>query len=460
VTGPMAGDGEVRLLANCAVGLGFSYRGFRRGLEYHPHAIGCDAGSADYGPAFLGSGRDPKSRVAVERDLSIMLEGAYELGIPLILGSCGGAGGRTHVAGYQEMIGDIAKRRGMRFTAAIINASQDPASIRAALADARVRPLGPVPALDVAAIDASTEIVAMMGAGPVLQALAQGADVVLAGRCADAAIFAGPALGRGAAPAPAWHAAKVIDKGYLATVDPAQGSPVLATISDEGFVVEPTKPGARCSTDSVAKQTLYENPNPFRITVPEGDICVDAAEYEQLDDRRVRVTGSRFEPADNPTVKLEGARQLGFRAVLVAGIRDPRILEELDAFIEEFRGHLHRSAGSLGIEPDTWSVRFRCYGRDAILGELEPHRTQIPHEVGLIVDVVAQTQDIATALATRAGPAGSKATFKDRLGGGGNLAYPFSPNVLVGGAVYEWSIWHLLEVTDPASPFNIELFEV
>ncbi|MFD9663575.1 acyclic terpene utilization AtuA family protein [Rhodococcus sp. NPDC059968] len=389
-----------------------------------------------------------------------MLEGAHELGIPLILGSCGGAGGLAHVAGYQTIIREIAKRRGIRFTAAIVNASQSPDSIRAAVDDGRVRPLGPRPPLDKAAIEASTEIVAMMGAGPVQQALAQGADVVLAGRCADAAIFAGPALHRGATPSPTWHAAKAIDKGYLATADPAQGSPVLATIKHDHFIIEPTKPGVRCTTESVAKQTLYENPNPFRISLPEGDICLDKAEYEQLDERRVRVTGSRFEVAAAPTVKLEGARQLGFRAVLVAGLRDPRILEELDAFVEEFRANLQRSAASLGIEPNAWSVRFRCYGRDAVLGDLEPHRSRIPHEVGLVVDVIAQTQDIATALATRAGPAGSKATFNDRLGGGGNFAYPFSPNVLVGGAVYEWSLWHLLEVEDPASPFSIELFEV
>ena len=274
------------------------------------------------------------------------------------------------------------------------------------------------------------------------------------------AIFAPTALLAGRPPGPAWHAAKSVDKGYLATATPREGSPVLATITDDSFVIEPTKPGVVCTVDSVARMTMHENPNPFVVTQPSGDLLTGDARYEQLDGGRVRVTGSQFQLATRPSVKLEGARLVGYRAILLAGIRDPRLLACLDDFLESYRTLLERIAASLRIDPQSWSVRFRSYGHDAVLGEREPERDRPPHEVGLIVDVVAETQELATALASRAGPTGSRFDFTGRLGGGGNFAYPFSPSVLRVGPVYEWSVWHVLDVDDERDPFRTEIVQV
>ena len=82
------------------------------------------------------------------------------------------------------------------------------------------------------------------------------------------------------------------------------------------------------------------------------------------------------------------------------------------------------------------------------------------HEVGLIVDVVGDTQEIATAVCGRAGATGSRLDFSGHLGGGGNFAYPFSPNVLAGGPVYRWSVWHVLRVDDECDPFRVEIVEL
>jgi hypothetical protein len=448
------------MLANCVVGLGFSYRGFQLGLDRRPDLIGCDAGSADMGPGYLGSGRDPKSAVSLQRDLKIMIEGAQTAGCPLVIGSCGGAGGAPHLEGFRRLVEGIATDLGVRLRVALIHAEQDPARLHTALDAGRISPLGGVRALTHEAIDQSSAVVAMMGAGPVADALSEGAQVVLAGRCADPAIYAPVALLAGRPPGLAWHAAKSVDKGYLATTTPGEGSPVLATITDDAFVVEPTKPGVICTVDSVARLTMHENPNPFVITQPSGDLVTEDARYEQLDGGRVRVTGSRFEPAARPSVKLEGARLVGYRTILIAGIRDPRLLARLDDFLEAYRTLLERIAVSLRVEAGSWSVRFRSYGHDAVLGEREPDRDLVPTEVGLIVDVVAESQELATALASRAGPTGSRLDFTGRLGGGGNFAYPFSPSVIPTGPVYEWSLWHILEVDDERDPFRTELVEV
>lgn len=445
----------VRLLANCVVGLGFSYRGFQAGLDLEPDVIGCDAGSADFGPYYLGSGRDPKAAISLTRDLSIMIEGGLSRGVPVVIGSCGGAGAAPHVEEFVGLVGAIASRLGRAIRVAAIYSDQPKDRLHAALDANRIHPIGHVPQLTHDAIDSSAAVVAMMGAAPIMAALDEGAEVVLAGRCADPAIFAAPALRLGVRPAVAWHAAKCIDKGYLATTRPQEGSPVLASLYEDHFDIEPTKAGTVCTARTVAMATMHENPDPFRIVQPSGAILTAGATYDQIDTRRVRVTGSGFE-VTQPSVKLEGARQVGYRAILFAGIRDPRLLCRLGDFRAEYTKVLGEVAASLGVTSEMWSLRLRLYGNDGVMGEADPDPDSTPKEVGLVVDVVAQSQEIATGLASRAGPTGSRLDVTGRLGGGGNFAYPFSPSVVPMGPVFEWSVWHSMAVDDESEPFRLE----
>lgn len=452
--------GELRLLANGLVGNGFSYKGFQAALDRAPHMIGCDAGTSDYGPGPLGSGKDMKSRASVRRDLSVMLLGARRLGVPMIIGSCGVAGAAPHLAGYREVILDIAREHGLSFRLALIHSDQDKEGLKAALAAGRIKGLGPVPPLTEQMIDDSSHIVGMAGAKPFIQALDAGADVILAGRCTDPAIYAGVALRAGVPPAIAWHAARSIDKGSLATESVEEGSPVMATLTDSDFIVEPTKDGSVCTVKSISALTMYENPDPWSIIQPSGAISAETCEFTQLDERRVRVTGSQFTPAATPTIKLEGARQVGFRAALLVGIRDPRLIGELDDFLRRYGEMIHRTARSLEIAPGSYSFKFRAYGRDAVMGEWEPNRDRPSHEIGLLVDVVAASQEDALALVARASSTGAKLDPVAGIPAGGNFAAPFSPNMIPLGPAYEWSAWHLLECEDESAPFRIEMIDV
>lgn len=447
------------LLANCVVGLGFSRRGFAEGLRRRPDLIGCDAGSSDFGPAFLGRGTDAKPEAAVLRDLDIMVRGAKEIGVPLVVGSVGGAGAAEHVDRFRDQLAGVAARAGIRLRVALIYADQDKAVLADAVRAGRVRGLGPVPELTVADVESSARIVAMMGVGPYQEALASGADVIVAGRSTDPAIFAGGPISKGLPLGAAWHASKCVDKGYLATTRPADGSPVLATIDDDGFTIEPTLAGARCTVRSVASLTMHENPNPYLVTQPSGVIDTTECRYESVGDAAVRVTGSRFQ-STAPSVKLEGSRRTGHRAVTILGMRDPRLIARLDEFLDEFRARLTRGLDSIGLPESAYTLRCRAYGRDAVLGPIDPARTRQVHEVGLVLDVVARTAAEARTVLSRAVPIGSRLDFLGVLGGGGNFAAPFSPNVLDGGEVYEWSVWHLMDVTDENAPFSIEYAEV
>lgn len=450
-----------RILANCVVGLGFSRRGFEAGLAARPDLVGCDAGSADFGPAPLGSGSDPKSETAVLRDLRLMVAGAADIGAPLVIGSCGGAGDDPHLGRYVDYVDRICRDLGRRRRVAVIHARQDKTAVRQAVRRGGTSPLGAIPPLTVADVDSSAAIVAMMGATPIRDALAHGADIVLAGRAVDPAIFAAGPMLHGLPAGVSWHAAKSVDKGYLACVDPSDGSPVLAELDAEGFTLTPTKGSSRCTVQSVARITMHENPDPYRIAQPEGEIDTEGCVYRQLDDgRSVRVTGSEFRAAGMVRVKLEGARFVGHRKVAIIGLRDPRLLADLDGFLVEFQAKLARSVESLGIERSSWSLRCRQYGRNAVLGAAEPMRDVPPREVGLVLDVVADTAATAELVARKAGPIGSRLDRLGNLGGGGNFAYPFSPNVLDGGTAYEWSIWHLMDTADGVAPFATEYVEL
>src|SRR3546814_19234966 len=71
-------------------------------------------------------------------------------------------------------------------------------------------------------------------------------------------------------------------------------------------LIEPMDPEARCTPQSIASHTLYENANPFLIKEPGGTLDTLEAHYEALDDRRVRVRNSRFQQAERSEERRVG----------------------------------------------------------------------------------------------------------------------------------------------------------
>ena len=175
-----------------------------------------------------------------------------------------------------------------------------------ALSRQKVRPLPPAGPLSPDTVRSCSHIVAVMGHEPIAAALDAGADVVLAGRASDTASVAALALRRSLPPGPTWHAAKTVECGAMCTTDPQSGG-VLVSIDRHGFTVEPLAESAACTPTSVAAHMIYENVDPFRMREPTGTLDTSHATYTALDARRVRVEGSRFELADQYTIKLEGS---------------------------------------------------------------------------------------------------------------------------------------------------------
>jgi hypothetical protein len=454
---------EIRALAATGMlGTGFAAASLERGMDRRPHFIGCDAGSSDPGPFYLGSGRPQPSRAATKRDLRLMLLAGRAAGVPVIVGSAGTAGGDPHLRFTREVVEEIAREEGLSFRLALIHAELDRSYLREMLRRGKVRPLHPAPPFDEGTVDRAERITAQMGAEPFIRALEGGADVVVAGRSSDTSIYAALPLLEGLPPGPVWHAAKILECGAASVVHRDHPDPMMAWIRDDGFVVEPPNPGMRCSPVSVVAHTLYENADPFHLYEPSGMLDTTAAEYTALNDRAVRVTGSRFVPADRYTVRLEGAEYLGHRFVVIAGVRDPVVLRQHDRFLAEARASIARkSAASLGLEIDRdFRLLFRVYGKNGTLGALEPEDVIDGHEVGLVVEVIGRTADEARAVLNVAWHTGLHHPVEEWQGLISNWAFPYSPPEMDAGPVYRFCANHLLELDDPLEPFATEYVDV
>jgi hypothetical protein len=270
---------------------------------------------------------------------------------------------------------------------------------------------------------------------------------VVAGRCYDPALFAAPAILAGFDPGPALHLGKIVECAAIAA-DPGSGRDcVLGTLYQGGFTLETLSPERRFTTASVAAHTMYEKSHPYLLPGPGGVLDLSEVNFRQVKDAAVEVTGSRFVPGV-PSVKLEGALVAGYRTFSLAGIRDQVMIRELDEILAAVRGAVESTFGS---EP--YQLRFRVYGRDGVMGPLEPEPGITGHEVGLVIDVVAATQALADTVCGFARSTALHYGYPGRMATAGNLAFPFSPSDYRGGAVYEFSVYHVMEVDDPVKLF-------
>ena len=454
---------EIRALsATGMLGTGYAEASLDRAMEWRPHFVGADAGSSDPGPFYLGSGRAQPSRAATKRDLRLMLLAARRERIPMIVGSCGTAGGDPHLAWTRDIIEEIAREEGLSFRLAVIHSEVDRAFLKTRLRGGRVRPLHPAPPFDEEVVDRAERITAQMGAEPFIEALKSGAEVILAGRSSDTSIYAALPLLEGLPPGPVWHAAKILECGAASVVQRAHPDPMMAWIHEDDFVVEPPHPDMRCSPVSVVAHTLYENSDPFKLYEPSGMLDTSQARYEAVNDRAVRVTGSGFVPADVYTVRLEGAEYLGHRFVVIAGVRDPVVLRQHDHYLATLRETIaKKSAASLGLEIDRdFRLVFRVYGKNGSMGTLEPNDVIEGHEIGLVVEVVGRTAEEARAVLNVAWHTGLHHPVPEWQGLISNWAFPYSPPEMDGGPVYRFCVNHLLELDDPLEIFKIDYAEV
>jgi hypothetical protein len=389
---------------------------------------------------------------AIAADLGLMLTAGAAARIPVIIGSAGTSGTDAGVDWVADIVDDIARAQNLNLRVVRIYSEQNIDTIGAALAKGKISPLPPAGPLDLAVLQRCDRVVGLMGAEPIVAALEQGADVIVAGRATDTALIAALPLLRGRRPGPAWHAAKIAECGGLCTTNP-RGGGVLVAIDDNGFTVEPLDMAAACTPQSVAAHMLYENADPFVMREPSGWLDVSGAAYTAVDDRIVHVTGSGFTDAPY-TVKLEGAGRAGYQTLAIAGIRDPEVLSVIDLWASTLEQFVKQKVGDLlGLAPADYHLEIRCYGWNAVLGDADPDTTTPPREVGAMLLVTAETQETATKIVKLANPylLHMPLPHMNHLP---SYAFMASPAEIERGPIYEFLLQHALSVDSPHELFR------
>ena len=444
----------MRLLgASGQLGYGIPTAPFEAGLARKPDLIGCDMGSIDPGPYYLGSGQMATAPAATRRDLRKVLHGARRLDVPLVIGSAGSAGARPHLEATLAMVRDIAREDGLHFRMAVIPGDVDKEVVRGALRAGQVAGFDGMPDLTEAELDAASHLVGQMGLDAFSAALAADVDVLIAGRACDTAIFAALPAMLGFSKGLAIHLAKIIECASLCCVPGGRDS-MLATLDDSGFELESMAPQRKATPSSVAAHSLYEQSDPYSIVEPSGAVDLSAARYVALDERRTRVSGAAWKPASRKTIKLEGARFVGERAVLLCGAADPRFIakhrEILPEVAEVVRGLVCEDA------LQDYRLDWKVYGVDGVAPM--PPDAPLPREAFLLVQCIAPTQARAGEVVRTMKQYLLHHGYAGRLSTGGNIAFPFTPPEVAAGPAYEFNVYHLMDVADEAAlfPFRVE----
>ncbi|NVH74073.1 DUF1446 domain-containing protein [Paraburkholderia sp. JPY432] len=422
---------------------------FELGVRAAPHYIAADSGSDDVGPGPLGSDTSTSPLAWQTQDLEAMLLASRRLGVPMIIGSAGDTGTNSRVDRYLAIIRELAaKHRLAPFRLGWFYSDVPKDRVAAAMREgSEVAGLDGRPALTEAELEATERIVAVAGVHPYIKLLEAGADVIIGGRSSDCAIFAAPAIRHGFPEALSYYLGKVLECASFCAEPYGAKETVLGEITRDDVRVTAMHPAQRCTVASVAGHAMYERSNPFHEYVAGGLLDMTDCRYDQFNERTTRVTGPRFVPAETFRVKLEGSGKVGERYVGLVGIRDPYSIANVDAVIGWARQQVRERFGDTGYE-----LHYTVYGRDGVMGELEPKRAEPAHELAILVQGVAPTAHMAEEVCLT----GSRQMFYARLpevqGTAGSVAFPLD-EVIRASPAYRWTLNHTLEVKD-----GLELF--
>lgn len=430
------------------LGYGFGDDALARGMSLGPAVIAVDAGSTDPGPHYLGSGKPLVSDVSIKRELTALIRAGRAAGIPVIVGSVGGAGSGVQVERTARLVREIAQEQGLNFRLATIRSDIPIERAKRAVAAGEIVDFEAGTPLTAELLDETVTLVAQMGHEPICEALDGGADVVIAGRACDDSVIAAFPIWRGADPALAIHMGKILECGAF-SAEPFAMDVMLGTVDEDSFLLEPGSTARRASVKSVAAHSLYERENPFKQSGPGHEIDLSGCSFEQVGERQVRVRGATLTETTDYYVKLEGARLAGYRSIAIAGIRCPTTIRALDAILDDVR----RKALDY-FAPAPVAVAFHVYGGNGVMKELEPE-TAPQREIGLVIEVTAADQELAHAACHQISGAMLHYHYPGIINTSGNLAFPYSPSDLDLGPVYEFSAYHLMKVDTPTELFPV-----
>ncbi|BCN36691.1 hypothetical protein ALDI51_00100 [Alicycliphilus denitrificans] len=247
---------------------------------------------------------------------------------------------------------------------------------------------------------------AYLGAAPVAQALASGADIVVTGRCVDSASLLGIAIhefGWGMTDydrlAQASLAGHLVECGAQATgglfTDWEQvpdwadiGYPLVRLQADGSFELsQPEGAGGLVTRQTVGEQLLYEIGDPAAYELP--DVVCDFTQVEitDLDGGRVRVQGARGR-APGGRYKVTATYQQGWHIAIMMAIRGQRALAKAQRTADALLARTRRQMQAAGFA-DYEDTLVELLGAESMYG---PHR-RVADSREIVLRIAARHRD-------------------------------------------------------------------
>jgi hypothetical protein len=197
-------------------------------------------------------------------------------------------------------------------------------------------------------LDKVTSANAYLGAWPVVEALNEGADIVLCGRITDTALALAPMIHEFGWDREDWDrlaagtiAGHILECGAQSSGGNFSrwwevpdlwnvGYPIVEVTSDGDFVVtKHPDTGGMVTVDTVAEQLVYEMGDPAEYVTPDVTAHFDSARLDTVSQDRVAVTGITGGP-NTPYLKISASYLAGFKASGQVTVSGPRAVEKAE----------------------------------------------------------------------------------------------------------------------------------
>ena len=246
---------------------------------------------------------------------------------------------------------------------------------------------------------------AYLGALPIRDALAAGADIVLTGRCADSALALGPLMFEFGWPDDdhdSLAAGSLV--GHLLECGPQAtggihtdwqdvpdwhniGYPIAECRADGSFVLtKPDGTGGLVNPAVIAEQTLYEVGDPAAYMLPDVIVDLTGVTASQAGKDRVELRGARGR-APTDSYKVSATWQDGYRSVATASIVGPDAPAKAERTAAEILIRARKLFAKLGLA-DFSSTHVEVLGTEAAYPPGQ--RAACPREVVLRLVVMHQ----------------------------------------------------------------------
>lgn len=386
-----------------AGGLGFygdSWRPIKASIERGDVRYVASDHLAELTLAILQKDRQRAPNLGYTRDLAPMLLDLLPLAMPRGVKFVLNAGGLNPLAAREALL-DALKKFGIKLNVGVV------------LGDSVMEHLDALQAAGVSLvhmdtgeqIDAVREKLlfasAYLGARPIVEALNAGADIVLTGRVADAALFLAPMVYELGWRWDEWDklAQGMVVGHLLECSGQATGGnfggdwramPDLAHIgypiaevweNGEALITKAPGTGGRVNFDTLREQLLYEVHDPAHYLTPDVDVDMTTLRLEEVGPDQVRVTGTTGRPAPE-TLKIVAGYADGVMGQAMLGYAWPDALAKARAAAEIIQQQMRE----IGLQAEETLIEY--VGYNSIHGPLaDPAYVEDLNEVYLRVAV-------------------------------------------------------------------------